>query len=786
MSVDTSAADLAIQPDQSVRETDADDGEHVNLHKYLKKDKFDKLSRLLEKYPKLVDQVDSSGRSLLHVAASRGLTLLVLALLQIGAKVDLLDKHQNTALHYACCDEHNEIVKLLIEYKATVNVRDASGKEPIHLSCNQGNLETVRLLLLGGADPFAIDNRKNTILHLIAARGHGNLAPTLLNALRNSTHSMQKVVEFINRTDWFGDTALHWACRTPNADIAVALIEAGASTNVRNSFKKLPLDYCSKNVVLSEMLEAAIQRVKQDSMDDIDANGAADSHTEGASGTLHRNSLSEYNIESTIENFESEIQTRKSLKESLEQLRIQGSGKDRRGAKLLARLSPPPPDVIYDFKVMGNRRHTVAAMQSRSAERSEVGNDKENHGKESKEVYIPFPFSTVDVSSVDAASDNRVVMDSNPMMTRGAKPSIKSPPQQSKRRVVSLSEMTRSDMIRRDIAERERLRQKAQVGSTGGGTGGATGQSVFGYIESSVSGLPGLPSLIRGGSSGQAAAQGPSSSVQSPVRSTSDGKEDSRFGYFFRRSSERPKENRDSKEMKPVGTGVGVGDLVVGSPHYSELHGNKEFSFTPFNGLNAQAMSTRNPMDSSFDSDRLSQGTSEDQSSTQQSLILHAPSSIYNSDSDSEIDFEDLRQDFSFRDRTPQSTSTQSRRSRGLLSGSRTRRSGQGQGHVRDPEVVFADGDTHGDASDHGSQNAHDCNNTSRDSSASIHHVQEVVSQTCTVGWRSFRGRLQAMSRYIGRAFTRYPTSAEDSVSRARSGSANVLLEQKFTGGSQL
>ncbi|KAE9029606.1 hypothetical protein PF005_g1645 [Phytophthora fragariae] len=115
---------------------------------------------LLKGKPDLTVQ-DSSGQTVLHLAAEYEEVESLKLLLRAKAKVDAVDNKKMMALHVAVGKGNLEIVQLLIETgRANVNVVDAKGNTPLHWACiknGDGQLELVSYLISKGAKP-----RKNT------------------------------------------------------------------------------------------------------------------------------------------------------------------------------------------------------------------------------------------------------------------------------------------------------------------------------------------------------------------------------------------------------------------------------------------------------------------------------------------------------------------------------------------------------------------------------------------------------------------------------------------------
>lgn len=80
-----------------------------------------------------LDWQDSFGRTLMHVAASRGKADMVSLLLQLGASPELGDVRGNTPLSLAACGCHSSCVLLLLQHRSpgAPMPQDVLGKRPL-------------------------------------------------------------------------------------------------------------------------------------------------------------------------------------------------------------------------------------------------------------------------------------------------------------------------------------------------------------------------------------------------------------------------------------------------------------------------------------------------------------------------------------------------------------------------------------------------------------------------------------------------------------------------------
>ncbi|MDQ7825757.1 MAG: ankyrin repeat domain-containing protein [Candidatus Eremiobacteraeota bacterium] len=115
----------------------------------------DRINRLLEDDPDLVEARDEQDYSLLHMAAWRGDIRIVEALINRKADPNLRNKWGFSALHELVrCEENNErrnILELMITAGGEVNALTDYGNTPLDIASIQGKSEFVRILQAYGA-----------------------------------------------------------------------------------------------------------------------------------------------------------------------------------------------------------------------------------------------------------------------------------------------------------------------------------------------------------------------------------------------------------------------------------------------------------------------------------------------------------------------------------------------------------------------------------------------------------------------------------------------------------
>ena len=108
-----------------------------------------------------LNHLNSSGESPLMLAALNGELDLSEKMVKKGADVN---KTGWTPLHYAASNGHVAVIKLLLENHAYIDAESPNGSTPLMMAGRYGSAEAVRLLLEEGADPLLKNQQGLTAL----------------------------------------------------------------------------------------------------------------------------------------------------------------------------------------------------------------------------------------------------------------------------------------------------------------------------------------------------------------------------------------------------------------------------------------------------------------------------------------------------------------------------------------------------------------------------------------------------------------------------------------------
>lgn len=138
-----------------------------------------KVASLLIDAPKVnLNALNAVGESPLMMAALKGHLALSDKLVKKGSDVN---KTGWTPLHYAASNGHADVIKLLLENHAYIDAESPNGSTPLMMASMYGNPQSVKLLLDEGADPL-LKNQVGLTALQFAQRGNRPDSAVLLSA----------------------------------------------------------------------------------------------------------------------------------------------------------------------------------------------------------------------------------------------------------------------------------------------------------------------------------------------------------------------------------------------------------------------------------------------------------------------------------------------------------------------------------------------------------------------------------------------------------------------------
>ncbi|XP_059073054.1 uncharacterized protein LOC131073766 isoform X2 [Cryptomeria japonica] len=171
---------------------------------------------------------DKWGRNILHWAALNGQAdFCKVCVDDFQLKVDAKDSFGRNSLHLAAQGKKGHLVVGYLVESSSVNliyVRDDEGRTPLHLASAKGNIEMVEKLLSFSADNPSqgihyikqVDGLGKTALQMAAGGGHTRIVRLLLD----------RGCDPLSERDVNGSTALHYAVKVKDAEVALAMSQS--------------------------------------------------------------------------------------------------------------------------------------------------------------------------------------------------------------------------------------------------------------------------------------------------------------------------------------------------------------------------------------------------------------------------------------------------------------------------------------------------------------------------------------------------------------------------------
>ncbi len=128
-----------------------------------------------------VNKLSANGESALMLAALKGHLSLVEKLIKKGADIN---KTGWTALHYAATGGQLAIIGVLLDNSAYIDAESPNGSTPLMMAAMYGTPEAVKLLLREGADPALKNQQGMTALQFAERGGRPSCVEAIADILR--------------------------------------------------------------------------------------------------------------------------------------------------------------------------------------------------------------------------------------------------------------------------------------------------------------------------------------------------------------------------------------------------------------------------------------------------------------------------------------------------------------------------------------------------------------------------------------------------------------------------
>ena len=178
-----------------------------------------------------VHSKNNEGKTALHIAAQKGNTQIIEALINQQSQIDPIDKQGGTPFHLAIYHGHLSVANQLKTLGADIKLKTSKGSNALHLAAGQGHVDIVEWLLKKSLNINEPNNTSKTPLHVAAAMGRLSVVKQLLH-LGAAVHLQ----------DQQGQTALHLAAQNNHIDVFTELIHDSDPTTMLDKAGQSPLD----------------------------------------------------------------------------------------------------------------------------------------------------------------------------------------------------------------------------------------------------------------------------------------------------------------------------------------------------------------------------------------------------------------------------------------------------------------------------------------------------------------------------------------------------------------
>jgi ankyrin repeat protein len=149
--------------------------------------------------------------------------------------VNIRDFSSETALHIALSLKNKSLIMLFVAAGVNLKFSNKNGSY-YHYAAKYKNLSFVKSMFQINKEIFTLNNLQQTPLHIACLHNHLIMVEFFLNNILPEKYS-----SFINFSDKYGNTALHYAAKTNNNNLVTFLLENEADYQTTNKFNETPI-----------------------------------------------------------------------------------------------------------------------------------------------------------------------------------------------------------------------------------------------------------------------------------------------------------------------------------------------------------------------------------------------------------------------------------------------------------------------------------------------------------------------------------------------------------------
>ena len=204
---------------------------------------IDRIEKMIQNSPDLINARDEGGNTPLMQAASKGWLMVATFLIEHGADVN---GGETSALICAATAGNRAMVEFLLRRGADVNAKDNYGNAPLNAAVGKKFPTVVEVLLANKAN-----------VNLPGGDGNTPLAAAVINKQSKIVESLLAAGANPNLENKAGRTALSFAAATGSAEVVKLLLAAKADANIGKLNAPLRVAIQAKDAAVVELLLAA-------------------------------------------------------------------------------------------------------------------------------------------------------------------------------------------------------------------------------------------------------------------------------------------------------------------------------------------------------------------------------------------------------------------------------------------------------------------------------------------------------------------------------------------------